>query len=93
MNAIGIASSTNSIGNGIAEMDGDRRRHCRAADLGKARAVRTVREECKRLHGDEPCIKTHGADGRVVEVQECLDWCPVLRRSTELLVAEPRAAA
>jgi len=55
--------------------------------------MRTVREECKRRHGGEPCVKMHSADGRVVETAECVDWCPVLRRSTELLVVEQRHAA
>ena len=52
----------------------------------------TVRDECRRRHGGEPCIKTHAADGTVVETSECLDWCPVMNKPADMVV-ETRAAA
>lgn len=48
----------------------------------------TVRDECKRRRGDEPCIKTYAADMvTVTETSDCVEWCPVLRRAADLLIA------
>jgi hypothetical protein len=56
--------------------------------------MRTVREECKRRHGGEPCMKTYGADlVTVIATADCVDWCPILRRPADLLVVERKAAA
>lgn len=54
---------------------------------GAAAAPATVREECKRRFGDKPCIKTS-----TETAEECRDWCPLLRKPTDLLVVVKVAA-
>ena len=50
----------------------------------------TVREACKRRHGDGPCVRIYAADlSTVVETRDCAAWCPLLHKPVDELYVEP----
>jgi hypothetical protein len=49
-----------------------------AAAGAKRGAAADVRAECKRLHGDRPCMKTGEST-----FEDCMVWCPLLNRVLE----------
>jgi hypothetical protein len=54
----------------------------------------TVAEECKRRHGEKPCIKYYAADMvTVTGGRDCTDWCPILRKRVDQQYVEPERDA
>lgn len=50
----------------------------------------TVREECRRRHGDGPCVKIYAADMKtVVDTRDCGAWCPILHKPVDERYREP----